>query len=380
MLPQYLIHEIQKIKDYLRIIDGNFISSNLYGVLSKGWVKYRNPEQDWYHSTFFPQLKSTGLINNINIDEDGYLRDFLDSYTEEYRVEFSEQQSEVLLKQIEEKWKVRVLPDYSREEHIKRLIWAIADGCEESMRVSIENYAQKFLSPNQNINFREFWAEGMFFEVVCHNSPRKTSADLRDVRLKAFMGIWGNVYNYEKRKPCLPNKPFLRIPTKIYKPGLGWCKIVGLSAGVFDYLSEVEILEMPNTLKQVEWSLWHCRKLKEIRIINSYDVDGFKTIDGVLFSGDLKTLVAYPNNHGAEYKVPEGVEIIANKAFKDCLNLRKLMLPSSLKSIGLNAFYRCENLELITMNKSEGTIDYKGLFGNYGNVNPRWEYLNNNAH
>ena len=139
-------------------------------------------------------------------------------------------------------------------------------------------------------------------------------------------------------------------------------------------MSDVEVLELPNTLRQVEWSLWQCRKLKEIRINNSYDINGFKTLDGVLFSGDMKILIAYPNNHGAEYEVPEGTEIIANKAFKDCFNLKRLILPSSLRTIGLNAFYRCESLKLIQVNGPKNRIYYEGLFGNYGNVNPIWEY------
>lgn len=373
-LPINIIQEIQLLKEYLDLVDGNFISERLCVSVSRGWVTYRDPDNDWYHVTYYAQIQHSQFDISLPRIADGYLNDFLESYTEEYREDLSDLQSERLLKQKEIEWKLRIISDYSREEHIKRLIWALADKNDESLRISIENNAQIILSPDRIINFNEFHADGMCFEIVSHNTPRVTSADFRDVKLKAIDGLFGGYPNYGNRRPCLPNKKFLRIPYKIYKFGLGNCRIVGLAAGVFDNMGDVEVLELPNTLRQVEWSLWQCRKLKEIRINNSYDINGFKSIDGVLFSGDKKKLIAYPNNHGEEYEVPEGTEIIASKAFKDCFNLKRLILPSSLKTIGLNAFYRCESLKLIQVNGPEDTLYCEGLFGNYGNVNPKWEY------
>ena len=61
--------------------------------------------------------------------------------------------------------------------------------------------------------------------------------------------------------------------------------------------------------------------------------------DGVTFSADGKTLIKYPRDKvGEEYIVPEGTEIIGEKAFYDNSNLSKVTLPSSLKEIEDCAF------------------------------------------
>lgn len=69
----------------------------------------------------------------------------------------------------------------------------------------------------------------------------------------------------------------------------------------------------------------------------------FKAVDGVLFSKDGKTLIAYPSARQAEhYDVPKGTESIAHYAFFDYrdydeenpIPLKSLSLPIGLKKIG----------------------------------------------
>ena len=79
--------------------------------------------------------------------------------------------------------------------------------------------------------------------------------------------------------------------------------------------------------------------------------------------------------HGIKYEIPEGVKRIGNKAFKDCVNLEELILPSTLEYVGINAFYRCENLKRIIVNNKKGTVKVEKLIGTYGNVNPKWYWL-----
>lgn len=61
-------------------------------------------------------------------------------------------------------------------------------------------------------------------------------------------------------------------------------------------------------------------------------------IDGVTFSADKKTLIKYPvDKVGEEYVVPEGTEIIAERAFEGS-SLRSIIFPLSLNEIGNYAF------------------------------------------
>ena len=70
----------------------------------------------------------------------------------------------------------------------------------------------------------------------------------------------------------------------------------------------------------------------------------YKSVDGVLFSADGKTLVTYPAGRSGEYSVPAGTETIADVAFSRAYGLTGVNLPGSLTTIGNNAFSYCSGL------------------------------------
>ena len=87
----------------------------------------------------------------------------------------------------------------------------------------------------------------------------------------------------------------------------------------------------------------------------------WKTVDGVIFSKDGKTLYRYPWSRpgGLEYDVPDGVETIEAYAFQHC-GLRTVRTPKSLRKIANNAFYQCRRLETIEL--CEGLVELGGGF------------------
>ncbi|MBR0408359.1 MAG: leucine-rich repeat protein [Clostridia bacterium] len=87
----------------------------------------------------------------------------------------------------------------------------------------------------------------------------------------------------------------------------------------------------------------------------------YKSVDGVLFSKDGKTLLAYPNDRKAEhYDVPAGVERIGNGAFGNEY-LKTISLPIGLKSVGDYAFSGCTRLQSIALPLTVKEIG-KGIF------------------
>ena len=75
----------------------------------------------------------------------------------------------------------------------------------------------------------------------------------------------------------------------------------------------------------------------------------YKTIDGVLFTKDGKTLLSYPNYKKAtHYDVPAGVERISERAFNNEY-LKTVSLPIGLKSIGDYGFSGCTRLQSIAL-------------------------------
>ena len=73
------------------------------------------------------------------------------------------------------------------------------------------------------------------------------------------------------------------------------------------------------------------------------------SVDGVVFSKDMKTLIACPPARRGSYAVPDGVEVIAEDAFEHCDTLEKIALPMGLRKIGTYAFYSAGGLVSINL-------------------------------
>jgi Listeria/Bacterioides repeat len=78
-------------------------------------------------------------------------------------------------------------------------------------------------------------------------------------------------------------------------------------------------------------------------LIEAFDVDinnqHYKAVDGVIFSKDGKTLVAYPAGKGSSYTIPSGVEIIGDGAFQYNTTLTEIIIPEGVTHIGPAAFH-----------------------------------------
>jgi hypothetical protein len=67
----------------------------------------------------------------------------------------------------------------------------------------------------------------------------------------------------------------------------------------------------------------------------------YSTVDGVLFDKSQTTLVLYPEAKAGNYTIPETVTNIPGYAFKYCLSLTNVSIPSSVTSIESGAFEEC---------------------------------------
>ena len=76
----------------------------------------------------------------------------------------------------------------------------------------------------------------------------------------------------------------------------------------------------------------------------------FKSVDGILFSFDGKTLVKYPQSKTLEsYEIPDGVTTISKNAFARVDALKFVTIPESVDAIEDDAFSKCENLKIVSM-------------------------------
>lgn len=108
-----------------------------------------------------------------------------------------------------------------------------------------------------------------------------------------------------------------------------------------------------------EWSMTNNQHLNEFVVDEANP--NFCSVDGVLFTKDMKTIVYFPpakdiefNKYGdaqnkTTYAIPEGVETIRSKAFYKCYYVEDITIPSTVKRIEEKAFHRTAALNAITL-------------------------------
>ncbi len=140
----------------------------------------------------------------------------------------------------------------------------------------------------------------------------------------------------------VPNKSTV---TKIVIPdeyeGIPVTKIADFAAQNLEYVTEFVI---GKNVKEIgTWAL------ENNQHIAAYTVDEaneyFCSVDGVIYTKDMKTIVFFPCAKEGEYIVADGVESIRTKAFYKCGKITKVTLPDSIKFINEKAFFRCGSLE-----------------------------------
>ncbi len=95
-----------------------------------------------------------------------------------------------------------------------------------------------------------------------------------------------------------------------------------------------------------QWFLEGCDNLTNIYVDpeNKHYCD----VDGIVYSCDRTILVRYPVGRTDEsYTVPDGVQTLAEMVFSGCKQLRNIVIPSSVKYVGDNAFTDCTRLAVI---------------------------------
>lgn len=180
--------------------------------------------------------------------------------------------------------------------------------------------------------------------------------------------------NFKHLKELIDENGELRVPETINLydfdgPGIHF-KLENIGANAFNGLTELKKLFIPANCVNVEWSFYHCFNLAEINVVEANP--SYCSLDGVLYTKDIKKLVAYPNAHGKEYHIPEGVEIVDHFAFKSCRNIETIYLSNSVRKIGINALYKCNNLKIVYL-----PDNFKTLQKHTENANVRCKFVYN---
>lgn len=96
---------------------------------------------------------------------------------------------------------------------------------------------------------------------------------------------------------------------------------------------------------------------------------------GVKYGRNGLILIRAPKDISGTYRIRKECRFINTKAFKGCSNLEKLILPHSLKTIGVMAFVRCEKLKEIKLPKFVQKVDGAFMFWNGRLINESANFI-----
>lgn len=175
-----------------------------------------------------------------------------------------------------------------------------------------------------------------------------------------------------------------------------WCqelKKVSLPAGLESIggsafrVSGLKEILIPSSVKSIgRWAFANCSSLGIIDVEEDNAV--YASVDGILFSKDMKELISCPSAreigdyvipstvtvlHSMAFSgsaltgitIPGSIELIDVAAFQACLRLRKVNIQEGVVTIGPMAFSRCMELKEVTIPSSVTTFEDSSLEGTF---------------
>lgn len=131
----------------------------------------------------------------------------------------------------------------------------------------------------------------------------------------------------------------------------------------FDNCTKIQYAILNNIEKIEDFAFNGCTKLQKITLgenFNSFNNNCFegcqslshinikknnihyKSVDGIIYSADMKTLIYCPRAKKGIFKIPKTVQFIADYAFYNCNQITKIIKHNKIKSIGKEAFTGCK--------------------------------------
>lgn len=134
------------------------------------------------------------------------------------------------------------------------------------------------------------------------------------------------------------------IETLIIPSTLGGYTVTGLEAHAFNYSGSVKNIVIPASVTEInDMTFDFCTDLESFTVDS--DNPQYCSVDGVIFSKDMTTLVHYPQSKAAtSYSVPQGVTKIGGYAFKYAQKLESISFAQGVTTFGGYAFYSCSQL------------------------------------
>ncbi len=167
-------------------------------------------------------------------------------------------------------------------------------------------------------------------------------------------------------------------------------KVTSIANNAFSHCGALPSLNIPSSVLTIGTGVFY-----NCSMLASIDVDpsnpNYASIDGVLYDKALITLVQYPLALAGPFTVPSTVTTIGTQAFYYCTALTSVIMPSSVRVINNYGFADCHNLTEMTflgwgptlglnwiINHNSSLMIYY-LNGSLGFTTPTWQGVNTTA-
>ena len=205
----------------------------------------------------------------------------------------------------------------------------------------------------------------------CDNEGKATAGQLSDIDLSgAQIAEGGKAYaEGHFTQTNVVGKAMLASCEKLKRIVLP-LQTTKIEADAFRNCSSLHTIEVPTLVESIETSAG-CTALSEINVQagNSH----YSSKDGVLLSGDGKSILWFPMGKEGEYTLPSTVTTVGDYAFRNCRietfhfadgltsigkyafynsSVKEVSLPSTVKHIPTGLFQKCADLTTVHLGKS----------------------------
>ena len=135
--------------------------------------------------------------------------------------------------------------------------------------------------------------------------------------------------------------------------------VISIGGCAFNNCTSLTSVTIPDSVTSIDYPAFvGCTSLTAINVATGNQ--NYVSANGVLYNKNKTTIKCYPaGKKDKNYKILDGVKGIDDSAFKDCISLTSISIPSSVTDIGYDAFSDCTSLTSITIPDSVTDI------GNY---------------
>ena len=220
------------------------------------------------------------------------------------------------------------------------------------------------------------------FKTMREKMPVLAHIDMETVKIEAYTEKRGQWYKADELPHSAFSNPYsdkaslksINLPKSVTSIGsyaFSGCRglttisipnsVISFGDNAFDNCTGLTTVIIPSSVTTIRVDVFSgCSSLTSISVDGANTA--YSSIDGVLYN-KYNVLLCYPAGKTGRFMIPSSVTSIGTDAFRDCIGLTSISIPHSVTSIGYNAFSGCNGLTTIRIPRSVTAIAKGAFYG-----------------